>query len=148
MRIEPASLESAVYVMIQFATIIVIFLNVSIIPNNLFLVIGIALFLLIGMRAIFIMKFNFNIAPDIVKDAKLRVEGPYKFIRHPMYTSVLGITGIYVIDSYTLFNLMMYVILIIDLLMKLNYEEKLLLKRFPEYEDYRKRTKRIIPYLF
>ena len=148
MRLAPASFESAVYVMIQFASIIVIFLNVSIVPNNLYMVFGIAPFLLIGMWAIFIMKFNFNIAPDIVSDAKLRIEGPYKLIRHPMYTSVLGFTGIYVFDSFTLFNLMMYIILFIDLLMKLNYEEKLLIKRFPEYSEYRKHTKRIIPFIF
>ncbi|MCX6156633.1 MAG: isoprenylcysteine carboxylmethyltransferase family protein [Ignavibacteriae bacterium] len=148
MRLAPASFESAVYVMIQFASIIVIFLNVSIVPQNLYLVFGIALFLLIGMRAVFVMKFDFNIAPDVVKGAQLRAEGPYKFIRHPMYTSVLGLTLMYVIDSFTVFNLMMFVILLIDLLMKLNYEEKLLGKRFPEYSEYKKRTKRIIPYIF
>lgn len=148
MRIAPASIESAVYVMIQFASITVIFLNVRIVPQNIYLVFGIALFLLIGIWAIFVMKFNFNVAPDLVSDAKLRVEGPYKLIRHPMYTSVLGFTGIYVYDSYTLFNLMMFLILLIDLLMKLNYEEKLLVKRFPEYNEYRKRTKMILPYIF
>lgn len=148
MRLAPASFESAVYVMIQFASIIVIFLNVSIVPQNLYLVIGIAFFLLIGMRAFLVMKFNFNIAPDIVSDAKLRIEGPYKFIRHPMYTSVLGFTLMYVIDSFNIFNLMMFVILLIDLLMKLNYEEKLLIKQFPEYSEYRKRTKRIIPFIY
>lgn len=148
MRIAPASIESAVYVMIQFASITVIFLNVRIVPQNIYLFFGIALFLLIGIWAIFVMKFNFNVAPDLVSDAKLRVEGPYKLIRHPMYTSVLGFTGIYVYDSYTLFNLMMFLILLIDLLMKLNYEEKLLVKRFPEYNEYRKRTKMILPYIF
>jgi len=65
-----------------------------------------------------------------------------------MYTSVLGISLCYVIDSFTLFNLMMFVVLTIDLLMKLNYEEKILSVRFSEYNDYKKRTKRIIPYIF
>jgi protein-S-isoprenylcysteine O-methyltransferase Ste14 len=148
MRLAPASFESAVYVMIQFASIIVIFLNVSIVPHNLYFVFGIALFLLIGMRAISVMKFKFNIAPDIVSDAQLRIEGPYKLIRHPMYTSVLGFTLMYVIDSFSVFNLIMFVILVVDLLMKLNYEEKLLMKKFPEYSEYRKRTKRIIPFIF
>lgn len=148
MRIAPASFESAVYVMIQFASIIVIFLNVNIVPQNIYLVFGIALFLLIGIWAIYVMKFDFNVAPDPLSKAQLRIEGPYRLIRHPMYTSVLGLTLIYVIDSFTLFNMVMYAVLMIDLLMKLNYEEKLLAKKFPEYSEYKKRTKRIIPFIF
>jgi protein-S-isoprenylcysteine O-methyltransferase Ste14 len=148
MKLAPASFESAVYVVIQFACLIVIFLNVSIVPHNIYLIFGIALFLLLGIWAIFIMKFNFNVAPDLVSDAKLVMQGPYKFIRHPMYTSVLGIALCYIIDTFTLFNLIMFIVLLIDLLMKLNYEEKLIVKRFGEYAEYRKITKRIIPFIF
>jgi protein-S-isoprenylcysteine O-methyltransferase Ste14 len=148
MKLAPATFESAVYVVIQFAGSLIIFLNVSIVPQNIYIILGIALFLSIGIWAIFVMKFNFNIAPDVLGDAELVVLGPYKLIRHPMYTSVLGISLCYVIDSFTLFNLMMFVVLTIDLLMKLNYEEKILSVRFSEYNDYKKRTKRIIPYIF
>lgn len=148
MKLAPASFESSVYVVIQFACLIVIFLNVRLVPEDVYLIFGIALFLLLGIWAIFIMKFNFNVAPDVLSDAKLVIIGPYRYIRHPMYTSVLGIAFCYVIDSYTIFNLMMFVVLLIDLLMKLNYEEKLIEKRFGEYVEYKKRTKRIIPYVF
>jgi len=147
MKLAPASFESAVYVVIQFACLVVIFLNVSIVPHNIYLIFGIALFLFIGIWAIFIMKFNFNIAPDVLNDTKLVVQGPYKFIRHPMYTSVLGLALCYVIDSFTIFNLIMFIVLSIDLIMKLNYEEKMLEKRFAEYSEYKKMTKRIIPYV-
>ena len=123
MKLALASFESAVYVVIQFACLIVLFLNVSIVPHNIYLIFGIALFLFIGIWAIFIMKFNFNVAPDLVSDAKLVMQGPYKLIRHPMYTSVLGLALCYVIDSFTTFNLMMFIVLSIDLMMKLNYEE-------------------------
>jgi len=148
MKLAPASFESAVYVVIQFACLIVIFLNVSLVPHNIYLIFGIALFLFIGIWAIFIMKFNFNVAPDVLSDAKLVVSGPYKYIRHPMYTSVLGITLCYVVETFSVFNLMMLVVLLIDLLMKLNYEEKMLAKSYREYGNYKKRTKRIIPYIF
>lgn len=148
MKLAPASIESAVYVMIQFACLIVIFLNVSIVPHNIYLIFGIALFLFIGIWAIFVMKLNFNIAPDVLSGAKLIRQGPYKFVRHPMYTSVLGISLFYVIDNYTIFNTMVFLILFIDLVMKLNYEEKLLEKRFKEYAEYKRDTKRIIPFLY
>jgi protein-S-isoprenylcysteine O-methyltransferase Ste14 len=148
MKLAPATFESAVYVVIQFACLILIFLNVNIVPQNIYIIFGIALFLLIGIWAIFVMKFNFNIAPDVLSNAKLVILGPYKLIRHPMYTSVLGISFCYIIDSFTLYNLMMFVVLAIDLLMKLNYEEKILSVRFIGYSDYMKRTKRLIPYIF
>lgn len=148
MKLAPATFESAVYVVIQFACLILIFLNVNIVPQNIYLILGIALFLSIGIWAIFVMKFNFNIAPDVLNNSKLVVLGPYKLIRHPMYTSVLGISLCYIIDSFTLYKMMVFVVLVIDLLMKLNYEEKILSVRFIEYSDYMKRTKRLIPFIF
>ncbi len=147
MKLIPATFESAVYVVIQFACLTVIFMNVVLIPENIYLIFGIALFLLLGIRAIFIMKFNFNIAPEPLSDAKLIIKGPYKYIRHPMYTSVLGITLCYIIASCSIFNLIMFLVLVIVLIMKLNYEEKLLEKRFGEYADYKIRTKKIIPFI-
>ena len=148
MRLAPASLESAIYVMIQFACLITFFLGIRLIPDSIFIIFGIALFLFIGIWAIFIMKFNFNIAPEPVSNAKLIVKGPYRFIRHPMYTSVLGISLCYLIQDYSIFKLMIYVILTVNFIMKLNYEEKILSKRFSEYNEYKKRTKMLIPYLF
>jgi len=38
--------------------------------------------------------------------------------------------------------------LLIDLHFKFFYEEKLLLKKYPEYIDYKKKTKRIIPFIY
>jgi len=32
---------------------------------------------------------NFNITPEIRKDAKLIVTGPYRFVRHPMYSALI-----------------------------------------------------------
>ena len=32
---------------------------------------------------------NFNIVPEIKDEAKLIVTGPYKFVRHPMYSSLI-----------------------------------------------------------
>jgi len=148
MKLAPATFESAVYVVIQFASLFVIFLDVSLIPQTIYSVIGTALFLSLGIWAVFIMKFNFNIAPDIHKNAELVIRGPYKLIRHPMYTSVLGISLCYVIDNFSPFKLVMFAVLSLDLLLKLNYEEKILFKRFVEYNNYTKKTKRIIPFIF
>jgi protein-S-isoprenylcysteine O-methyltransferase Ste14 len=148
MRLAPASIKSAVFVVIQFVCLIVIFLNVSIVPHNIYLILGIALFLFLGIWAIFIMKFNFNVAPDLVSNAKLVKEGPYKFIRHPMYTSVLGITICYILNDFSPLRILIFVILLINFILKLNYEENILIAKFSEYSDYKKSTKRLIPFIY
>jgi protein-S-isoprenylcysteine O-methyltransferase Ste14 len=94
------------------------------------------------------MRFRFNIAPDLIAGAEMVVIGPYKYIRHPMYTSVLGITLSVVIFSFSYFLLMIWVILFVTILMKLSYEETILLKKFPDYSDYKLKTKKLIPFLF
>lgn len=148
MRIAPASIESAVYVIIQFACLIVFYLNVKLVPDSIFVILGIALFLSLGIWAIFIMKFNFNIAPEPIANSELIVKGPYRFIRHPMYTSVLGFSFCYLIQDFSMFKLMIYTILTINFVFKLNYEEKFLTIKFSDYNNYKKKTKMIIPYIF
>ena len=148
MRLAPASFKSAVFVVIQFVCLIVIFININLLPDNIFIAFGISIFLILGIWAVSSMKFSFNIAPDISSDAKLALKGPYKFIRHPMYTSVLGITICYILNDFSLLRFLVFVILLINFILKLDYEEKILLAKFPEYTDYKRLTKRLIPFIY
>ena len=92
-------------------------------------------------------KFRFNIFPELLKDSKLVTSGPYRYVRHPIYTAVLMITLAYLINTPKIQNYIMWIVLLSVLVIKLNYEEKLLLKRFPDYREYKDRTKRLIPFL-
>ncbi|MFA5010955.1 MAG: isoprenylcysteine carboxylmethyltransferase family protein [Ignavibacteria bacterium] len=148
MKFVPASFKSAVFVFVQFACLIAIYYDIHLYPRNIFIGIGILFFLFIGIWAIFTMKFNINIAPDIPPNSNLIITGPYKHVRHPMYTSVLGITICFIIDDFSLFKTAVYVILLINFIMKLEYEEKMLHAKFPEYSDYVNTTKRLIPFIY
>lgn len=148
MQLAPASFKSTVFVVIQFVCLIAIFINVNFIPNNISVGIGIAIFLILGFWAMSYMKFRFNIAPDISSGKDLVQKGPYKFIRHPMYTSVLGITLCYIINEFSPLGIVIYVILMVNFIMKLKYEEKILLAKFPEYTDYMKSTRTLIPFIY
>ena len=102
-----------------------------------------------GAWAIISMKIqNLKIFPEPKPDAEFIGAGPYKFIRHPMYTSVLLTTLSYVLDRPGILAVSLWLILCTDLLLKLHYEEGLLRKKFPQYESYSVRTKKLVPFIY
>ena len=65
-----------------------------------------------------------------------------------MYTSLLLITMAWMIEQPLPFRLALWVGLVMTLWFKLHYEEGLLMERFPEYDAYRRQTKRLIPFVW
>ncbi len=103
-------------------------------------VIGLWAFVAMGIR-------NIRAFPEIPESGRLVVDGPYRWVRHPMYTSLLLMTLAWVLENPFPFRLILWMGLVVTLWVKLNYEEQLLLARFSFYQEYRTRTKRIIPFL-
>ena len=103
---------------------------------------------ILGIWAIVIMGIkNTNVAPLVKQDARLVMNGPYAFIRHPMYSAVLLTIWPLILDQYSLLRLTAGLILTVDLIVKMLYEERLLKRHFAVYETYMKRTKRLIPFV-
>ena len=108
-------------------------------------VLGLAL----GAWAILVMgPTRTNAVPDPRPDARLVERGPYAVIRHPMYTAVLLVFGALAFDAPSPLRLALWGVLLVDLLVKLHYEERLLDARLPGYAAYRARTKRLVPGLY
>jgi protein-S-isoprenylcysteine O-methyltransferase Ste14 len=148
MTILPKSLKSVLFVVIQLACMITIFISGNILPGSILYYALIIIFLIPGSWAVICMKFRFNVAPDLLSGSRLVMKGPYKFIRHPMYSTVLGITLIVVIFSFSFFLAVIWLILLITLIVKLSYEENLLEKEFSLYAEYKGKSKRLIPFLY
>ena len=91
---------------------------------------------------------NFNIHPDIRPQSRLITTGPYRFIRHPMYTGIMLTMIALVIEAPSTERWILLAGLTAVLLMKIRFEERNLLGKFPEYADYRRKTNRLIPFLF
>jgi protein-S-isoprenylcysteine O-methyltransferase Ste14 len=103
---------------------------------------------MLGVWAIAVMgRKNTNIAPLVKQDARLVTNGPYAFIRHPMYSAVLLTIWPLILDQYSLLRLTAGLILTVDLIVKMLYEENLLRKHFAGYEIYMRETKRLIPFV-
>jgi protein-S-isoprenylcysteine O-methyltransferase Ste14 len=103
----------------------------------------------VGLWALQIMGLRqVNVFPEVASQGKLIVIGPYRWVRHPMYISVLLVTLAWVLGSPLPYRMLLWVGLVMTLLVKLRYEERLLMERFPEYDAYRRQTKHLIPFVW
>jgi len=103
----------------------------------------------LGLWAIVSMgRGNIHVSPELRHNAQLVTRGPYQFVRHPMYSALLLFTGSYVLSDRSAYSLQLWIGLAIVLGCKVMYEEAMLKNAFPDYVNYAKRTKRVIPFLF
>jgi protein-S-isoprenylcysteine O-methyltransferase Ste14 len=143
------SLISISLVLVQFACLGLIGLTGPLLASSLPLLVVELLGLGLGVWAILSMRIgNFNITPDPLKWSRLVKSGPYRLIRHPMYLALLLASLPLVIDQFTPFRLAVWLVLLADLLIKLNYEERLLVVELPGYDQYLSQSYRLIPLLY
>ncbi|MFQ5944818.1 MAG: methyltransferase family protein [Anaerolineae bacterium] len=103
----------------------------------------------LGVWAIWAMRLgNFGVTPDITVGGRFVSRGPYNYIRHPMYASLLLMTLALLLSHFSPFRLAVWAILLLDLWLKLSFEETKLVAHFEEYASYRQRTTRLVPFLF
>jgi len=138
-----------VLVFIQFSGILLIGITTNWVTLPFWAILVAAMGFGLGGYAVLMMKLgNFHVLPHPVKNSKMVMRGPYRYIRHPMYTSVLLTMLALLAGDYSTGRLVIWLLLTADLIVKLEYEEKLLQRRFSEYQAYRQNTKRLIPFIY
>jgi protein-S-isoprenylcysteine O-methyltransferase Ste14 len=94
---------------------------------------------------------NFNTYLHIREGHTLVTGGPYRWVRHPMYTSVLiFVTAVTLISANALIALPLVVAVSVGLILwkRIQREEALMIEQFgDEYREYMKRTGRFLPRL-
>lgn len=78
----------------------------------------------------------------------LLTQGPYRYIRHPMYAGALLLLWSTVLGHWSLTNAALAVTATAATGVRIHDEERALSEHFPGYADYCRRTKRLVPYVF
>ncbi len=104
----------------------------------------------LGLWAIYIAGIhNVNVAPKPKPGGVLITHGPYRILRHPMYLAQVVAVIPLVNMHLTALRLIVLFLLAFTLLLKINYEEKGLIRQFgEEYKTYQKRSFRVLPFLY
>lgn len=86
----------------------------------------------------------FSVSPLPDRHEALVTDGPYRWIRHPMYTAVLAVVLPAALSGPPL-AVAAGVALVGVLVLKYRFEDGLLARRFPGYDAYRRRTGALLP---
>jgi protein-S-isoprenylcysteine O-methyltransferase Ste14 len=100
----------------------------------------------IFLWALVTMGRQLRMSPEVKPEARLLSHGPYRYVRHPMYTGGLLVTLAFLLLGFNGVRLVAWGVLAVDLWIKMGIEERLLKERFPDYEAYSRRTRRVVPF--
>ena len=145
--------KDILFVAVQFVLFALYVINFNLIAHEILLP-GWLNIILIGMGflgaviiSLGIIHLNDSLTPFPTprKDARLISSGIYKFIRHPIYTGIIITLISYGIYTTSIGRILICVILCVVFYFKSELEEKLLVERFTEYEQYKNITGRFFP---
>jgi protein-S-isoprenylcysteine O-methyltransferase Ste14 len=92
----------------------------------------------------------FTVDVSIATTHTLKTSGLYKIVRHPSYLGLmLIITGLGLSDG----SILSFIVVVASVFLAMNYrmavEEQALIAEFgTQYEDYKKRVSRIVPWIY
>ncbi|HMP72479.1 MAG TPA: methyltransferase [Kiritimatiellia bacterium] len=100
----------------------------------------------LGVWALATMKFRYlRVMPEVHPEGRLLIHGPYRWVRHPMYSSLLLCSAGVVGGDPQGPRLAALAGLVVVLVVKLTREERMLREAFPDYAAYEEKTKRLVP---
>lgn len=149
---KPNRVQAWSYVFIQgVLLVLIVFLNQKLGPQAHRLIFMGSIIEWLGIIGVLIsaasLRRSLTAVPIPKEDGELSVSGLYRYVRHPMYTSVLllafgialhsgsGIKYLLAISLYVLFHL------------KSVYEERYLRLKYPYYAEYSAQIPRFIPFI-
>lgn len=91
------------------------------------------------------LRRSLTASPIPKSDGQLVTNGLYRFVRHPIYSAILLAAMGVLLDAGYWPQLPIALMLYLLLNQKANFEEELLLQRYPDYAKYQRATPRFFP---
>lgn len=102
-----------------------------------------------SLWARFYLGSNWSAAVHVKADHQLVRSGPYRFVRHPIYTGILVAFVGTALAQDRWRSLLAVVVMLAGLLYKLRLEERWMTETFGDaYRDYRRHTKALVPFVY
>lgn len=115
-------------------------------PNPFgFIVQALAVGLMVWARLVF-GKRSFHAGANPTEGG-LVTHGPYRFLRHPIYAAVMYFVWAGVLSFRSTEAIALAVVVTLCLGVRMFLEEQFLIAAYPEYKEYSKKAKRLIPFL-
>ncbi len=103
-----------------------------------------------GLAWVFVGSFTLGIWSVSTRrraSAGFQQRGVYRYVRHPIYTGLMAVALAFVVAGPTLLGGIAYLVVVATTNARAGVEERMLTEKSPEYAEYRKRTKRFIPFV-
>ncbi len=104
-----------------------------------------ASFLVAGARA---LGPALSVLPSPRPGARLVRHGIYRWVRHPIYTGVMLVAGGWAVFRGSAAHLALALAVAVFFGAKASREERWLAQHYPDYDGYRRTTRRFVPWLF
>jgi protein-S-isoprenylcysteine O-methyltransferase Ste14 len=82
------------------------------------------------------------------RGSSLITTGPYSVLRHPIYSAAILFIWSTVLGHWSAVNAAVALVVTVTIMARIPAEERLLRDKFPEYDGYIRRTKRIVPFVW
>jgi len=91
---------------------------------------------------------SFHVVADPT-DGGLVTSGPYRYIRHPIYTAVTVFSGAGMTAHWwSVVGALLFGLIVGCAFLRIFREEALVTARYPDYQQYAAKTWRMVPYVF
>jgi protein-S-isoprenylcysteine O-methyltransferase Ste14 len=104
--------------------------------------------LVLLLASIFNLGKNLTPFPRPISDGRMVTTGVYSLVRHPMYLSIILVCLGFSLLTMNPIRLGLTGILFVFFDAKSRYEETWLNQKYPSYDDYRKRVKKLVPWIY
>jgi protein-S-isoprenylcysteine O-methyltransferase Ste14 len=127
-------------------------LNLHFIPRTDAVLVAAAILCLCGLGfclwARAVLGRNWSGTVTLKEDHELIIRGPYRLVRHPIYTGLLAMLVATALERGHIAGMIGLILAFASFWIKSNYEEEVMLAQFPDqYVAYRQQVKRIIPFV-